>query len=397
MLVQMRLKRPGRSKGFSIKTPQHTFLTLILLGLAPGRASAAGGIVEASLHGDMRPFRAGLLRLNPLLDQEKTLGISDGVGWATVGETLIGAPDGKSIAAIRVPTGVPVWWNPVLAPPTAQPTIFGSTVVVGLRNGAVQKLDVSTGKKIWEAQLDTFTERPFVMAGTTLLALTSTQLLYALDFQSGKVLWLYDGGFPEGMSVRPGASPIVNENEVIFGITSGELLAINLQAGKLVWRHNPSYKESRFHDVVGQLIVKDQRLLVTRYDGFVASIDISNASKQDFKTIWSDEVSGITTSSFRDGRIYVGCINGDTYAYDSSTGRRIWRNQTGQSAASITPMEANVYVGGTDGRLTAIEPMSGVTLWHDDLEAEIATPPVLVQEMLAFPTSLRNLYLYKVR
>lgn len=374
------------------------FLALAFLCLFAVHPPVAGAdIVGQSLRGEPRPFRAGIMRLNQRLDKEKTLGLSDGVGWTLSGDLLIGAPDSTSIAAFSSQSLTPVWWNPLSAPATAQPTVFGSQTVIGLRNGIIQKVETATGVKNWETQLDTFTERPFILIGTTLITLTSTQLLYAIDFQSGKILWLYDAGFPEGMTIRPGATPIVHENEIIFGTTSGELLAINLQAGKLVWRHNPSFKESRFHDVVGQLIVKEGRLLLSRYDGFVGSVDIANASKQEFKTVWSDEVSGITASAFRDGRYYAGCINGDIYAYDSSTGRKIWRAQSGQTVASITALESSVIVGGTDGRVTTLEPLSGSILWHDDLAAEISTAPVLLQDRLMFATSLRNLYGYKIR
>lgn len=354
-------------------------------------------IESTTLRGEPRPFHAGFISLNPKLDTEKTLGLSDGVGWVASGDVLIGAPDTQSLAAFSLQSREPVWWNTLVAPSTAQPTLFGSHVMIGLRNGLIQKIEASTGKKIWETQLDTFTERPFVLTGSTLIVLTTTQLLYAVDFQTGKTLWLYDAGFPEGMTVRPGTTPIVQDNEVVFGTTAGEFLGINLQAGKLVWRYNPSFKESRFHDVVGQLVIVERRLLVSRYDGFLGSIDLSNASKQDFKTIWSDEVSSITTSAFRDGRYYIGCINGDVYAYDSSTGRRIWRAQTGQSVASITALEQAVYIGGTDGRVTNLDPSSGNLVWHDDLEAEISTSPIMLQDTLYYATSLRNLYGYKVR
>ena len=355
-------------------------------------------IEELSLKEAPRPFRAGIFRLGPALDQEKTLGLSDGVGWATAsGKLIIGSPDRNSIAAFDTDTQQPRWWNPVSAPPTAQITVFGDHLIMGLRNGSIQKWEVATGKRVWEASLDTFTERQTVLSGNILLILTSTQMLYALDFQSGKTLWLYDAGFPDGMTVRPGAAPIVYENEVIFGTAAGEVLGINLQAGKVLWRHNPSYKESRFHDVVGQLVVKDGRLLVTRYDGHVAAIDLSASSKQDFKSIWADDLPSITASTFRDGRLYVGCINGDVVAYDASSGRRIWRSTTGQSVASITALESSVIIGGTDGRVTAIGAQSGEPTWHDDINAEISTAPVLVNEHLFFATSLRNLYGYKIR
>ena len=83
---------------------------LSLLTMFSGRTEA-GDLVTASLHGDPRPFRAGIMRLNPQLDAEKTLGLSDGVGWTVSGDLLIGAPDGKSVAAFSLQGLTPVWWR----------------------------------------------------------------------------------------------------------------------------------------------------------------------------------------------------------------------------------------------------------------------------------------------
>jgi outer membrane protein assembly factor BamB len=286
------------------------------------------------------------------------------------------------------------WWLDGEVDMTAPPGSFGSWVVLGFRDGKVRKVEALTGKVVWTAALDSFSERSMLLSGTTLYVMTAAQVLYALDFQSGKTLWLFDGGFPDGLAIRGGTRPLMHDNKVIVGISSGEILAVQAETGKLVWRYNPAYNDARFHDLVGDLVVRNNRLLISRYDGLVASVDLGSSVR---KLIWQDQLPGITSSTFRGGRFFVGSLNGDVYAYDADSGRRLFRSVTGSPVTSITAGETSLYVAGGDGRVSALDSTSGDFLWHDDLGSQIAASPVLTEQTIYFETGLRNMYGYKLR
>jgi len=341
-----------------------------------------------------RPFRLGVTRLNPLLDKEKPLAAFDPAGYAINSGMLIGSFADHWIGGMTLSTGRYQWWVESKASLTAPPGSFGSSVVLGTRDGRVTRLDALTGKILWTANLDYFTERPFLLNGTTLYAVTAAQGLYALDFQTGKTLWIFDGGFPEGLTIRGGARPVVYENKVIFGTAAGELIAIAADSGKLAWRYNPAYNTARFHDVVGEMVLRGGHLFISRYDGIVAAIDLSGPVRN---IIWQETLPGVTTSVFRGDRYYVGCLNGDVYALDPDNLRKVWRRVTGVAVTTLTAGESSIFVGGSAGRVTALEVRTGNIQWADQLGSAIATPPLVEANILYFSTGMKNLYAYKIK
>lgn len=354
----------------------------------------AGPVESAPKQAAARPFRLGFWSLNEVVDQEKPLAAFDSAGFVVNSGLLIGGLDSDWVAGLSLSTLKMQWFLEGRSDLTAPPGSFGSSVVLGYRDGRVVKIDALTGKKQWTTELDSFSERPFLLNGTTLYVVTAAQVLYALDFQTGRKLWLYDGGFPDGLSIGGGARPVVHENKVIFGLASGELLAVGVDDGKLVWRYNPSYTEARFHDYVGEMVVRNGKLLVTRYDGLAASIDLQGSNRS---VAWQEQLPGLTTSSFRNGRYFVGALNGDIYALNPDDGRRIWRTVTGASVTTITAGETTLYVAGHDGRVTALASADGKVAWYDKLGTSLASPPAVFNDAIYYTTGLKSVYAYKLR
>jgi len=356
-------------------------------GIKPELEAKSSAVLE-------RPFHYGVTRLSPMLDKEKPLAAFDPAGYAINSGILVGSFADQWIGGMALSTGRFQWWVESKASLTAPPSSFGGSVVLGTRDGRVTRLDALTGKILWTANLDYFTERPFLLNGTTLYAVTAAQGLYALDFQTGKILWIFDGGFPEGLTIRGGARPVVYENKVIFGTASGELIAIAVDSGKLAWRYNPAYNSARFHDVVGEMVLRGGHLFISRYDGIVAAIDLSGSVRN---IIWQETLPGVTTSVFRGDRYYVGCLNGDVYALDPDNLRKVWRKVTGVAVTTLTAGESSIFVGGTAGRVTALEARTGNIQWVDQLGSAIATPPLVEANILYFSTGMKNLYAYKIK
>ncbi len=347
-----------------------------------------------------RPFRLEVLTLNPEIDHIKPLAMADTAGWAAVSDTLIGSfyeqkKDETWIGGFNLATGRVIWWIKGSGTMMAPPTPVGSWVILGFRDGKVVKAETATGKKVWEANLDSFANKRFLLSGATLISMTAAQVLYALDFQTGKPLWLYDGGFPDTMPINSGAAPIVYNDQVIIGVSSGEIHAVNLKTGKLTWKFNPSFVEARFHDVVGELVVLNQNImLLTRYDGVVAAVDLSGADRT---VIWQERLATITTSHFSNGILYVGGLNGgEVTAFEGKSGKKLWRVELGDTVSVIAEAEGSLYVAGGRGRVTALDAFSGAQLWHDDLGGSIMSNPLFIRNGVYFATSIKNLYGYSL-
>jgi outer membrane protein assembly factor BamB len=343
-----------------------------------------------------RPYRLDFTKLNPVLDDTKPVGVIDSAGFTANSGFLVGQFDQRWVGGLSLASRHVAWWLDGQASMTAPPGSFGSHVVLGFRDGQVMKVEAQTGKKIWSATLDSFTERSFLLNETTLYVLTAGQVLYAIDFLTGKTLWLFDAGYPEGLTIRGGSRPIFSDGRIIIGIASGEIIGVAADSGKLVWRYNPSYNDARFHDVVGDMVVRTGRLLMARYDGFVGAVDLGASARS---VLWHEQLPGITTATMRGTHYYVGCLSGDLYALDiENGGKRHWRIMTGSPIANITAVgDSTLLVSGTDGRVTSIDASQGKILWHDHLGSALASPPALYENSIYYATAFKNIYSFKLK
>jgi outer membrane protein assembly factor BamB len=116
----------------------------------------------------------------------------------------------------------------------------------------ITALDAATGKTIWEHTYDASTagqdlefgagphSTPLI-AGNRLFAMSSRIQLFALDKQSGKLLWSHDligeyGAAPEGRGYAP--SPIAYRDTVIVpaGGKAGSVMAFRQDTGAVAWK-----------------------------------------------------------------------------------------------------------------------------------------------------------------
>ncbi len=286
-----------------------------------------------------------------------------------------------------------LWWFDAKADLTAPVEVFGSFAIAALRDGRLVKLDINTGKSVWESQLTQFVSTKTVLSGTSLLVYTVDQKLYSIDFQSGQTLWAYDATSSPNLLVRTGAAPQVVGNEVYIGSVEGDVRAISIATGKENWRQKPGKDDFRFKDIVGEVGVGNNQIYVTRYDGLVFALDIATKPNG---TLWEVTTPSITTSAYRDGTLYVGCMNGELLAFQASNGRQLWKVKLGQSIKSLTVGEKAVFVGGSQGRISAVGLSGGNLLWHDDLGGSVSKQPFVLDDEIFFSTGLKTIYSYKI-
>ena len=105
----------------------------------------------------------------------------------------------------------------------------------------------------------------------------------------------------------------------------------------------------------------------------------------------------MTSSVYRNNRYYVSAQNGDVYAYDASSGKRVWRLVTGTPLSTLTAGETTLFATGNNGEIFAINASTGEIRWHDDLGGEILSQPVLGETFLYISTGIHNIYKYRLR
>lgn len=340
-----------------------------------------------------RPFRTGMIKFDQELDAEKPLGEIDEAGWTLSTNVILGSYRQNWLTAYDLKKGTNLWWFDTKSDLTAPVEVFGGFGIVALRDGRIVKMDLNTGKSVWDSQLTQFVSTKPVLSGTSLLVYTVDQKLYSIDFQTGQTVWAYDAASSPNLLVRTGAAPQVVGNEVYIGSVEGDIRSVNIASGKESWRLKPGKDDFRFKDIVGEVGVGNNQIFATRYDGLVFALDVSTKPNG---TLWEVTTPSITTSAYRDGTIYVGSMNGELLALQASNGRQLWKVKLGQSIKSLTVGEKAVFVGGSQGRISAVSLSGGELLWHDDLGGSVTKQPFVLDDEIYFSTGMKTIYSYKI-
>ena len=269
------------------------------------------------------------------------------------------------------------------------PLITDELVVIGTDGnmGHVYGFDRSTGAVRWKYRVD---ERgvasDIIRLEGNVYAVTLGDELVSLDLTSGKPNWTYRGGY-SGQDCLTCSSPVAADGQVYFGGLDGFAYALNAQTGKLIWKHDLGARVTtsaaiRGHDLYlgtakrhlyrlnidsgemlsdlateappnGRLAVADGSLLVFLGDETLASVDL------DLKKLrWSVEASKEWTSArpyLWHGNVLAGNRR-ELVAFAPTDGTRVWSHQFPETVRGIGTSDEILYVGSLRGPIFAYSP-----------------------------------------
>ena len=308
-------------------TPMARILVGVILTTAVSGCSILG---PKSLDGLPR---AGFLSLDTTVNAQKPLAEGDFSGWISNDKgVLIGTYADRWVVALKAKSTSAAWWLELPDGIAGPLTVFDTQLYVSGRDGTLSQVDVATGKVNWRTKLSSFAYRKVVRNDKTVYALTAAQQLYAIDRENGNVNWIFDGGFPEGLTIGSAATPVLTSDAIIIGLAKGDLVAVNLTSGKEIWRYANESTNGRFHDVNTSVLVKGDRLYMTRYDGFISCLEISASS---VRKIWDQQSSSVTAALLNGNQFITASHSGELQSFDTTSGRRLWRNDVGVTSTAL--------------------------------------------------------------
>lgn len=216
-----------------------------------------------------------------------------------------------------------------------------------------------------------------VVAGGSVYVGSGDGKLYAIDRETGRVLWTFDAGSPIA------SSPAAAQGMVFVGTRAGRFVAVDASNGVQRWQVTtgadlplPWGHESG--DVyTSSPTYADGVVVFGAGDGNVYAVDAATGAVR-----WRSPTRGRvrSTPAVAGDAVYVGSFDGGVYAFDLRTGRRRWRFATAgdtlhsedfgydrRSVQSSPAVEGGVvYVGARDGFVYAIDAAAGTLKWRFD-------------------------------
>lgn len=295
---------------------------------------------------------------------------------------LVADSEGE-IRTLDIATGRTVWSRETEAPVSGGPGAGEGVVLVGTRDAEVIALDTDTGEELWRRHLSSeILSVPRVEGGTAVVR-TIDGRVYGLDAGSGEQIWVYDRSVPV-LTLRGDSSPVIHGSNVIVGFANGKLVNIDLYSGDPRWEtlvtppHGRTELE-RIADIDADPLVADGVIYVCTYQGEVAAVSLDNGV-----VLWRHRISSHTglTADWR--HIYVTDTKGRVWALDRRNGAAMWKQEKLLNRRLTAPamLDDYVVVGDLEGYVHFLSYEDGSQLGRIDVSsAPISATPQVVDDI----------------
>jgi outer membrane protein assembly factor BamB len=255
-------------------------------------------------------------------------------------------------------------WRYTERPLLEFPPIFvGGTLYAVNNNATAFALDADSGKVLWERQIgDLNASSPTYSRHRLYIVNLEPGHIVKLDAKTGRTIW------KRSLPGRAESSPLVLGRTVYFGCENGELFALSTVNGKVRWSTplgGPIKAAPAYYG--GKLFVGD-------YGGHMNAVDARTG-----KLVWQSGSLGpglgasgqfYSTPAVAYGRVYAGNTDGRVYSYDSSDGTLAWSYSTGgyvysaPAVANTRHVRPTVFIGSFDGNVYALDAKDGSLRWE---------------------------------
>jgi outer membrane protein assembly factor BamB len=278
-------------------------------------------------------------------------------------KVFIGSENGK-IFALDAQSGELVWQADIKGEIISAPAVDSGVVVVNTASGIMKAFNADDGEELWKIDQDVPAltlrgiSKPVIASGGVLVGTGKGGVnVYLLD--KGQQGWSTEIGEPTGSTelervIDVDSSPVVFGDKIYAVSSRGNLAAIELKSGRVLWkRQYSSYR---------QISIYRNTIFLTNLRGHVYAIDRLNGIER-----WSNLAlsnRGVTGPAIIDDYVVVGDFEGYLHWLDQESGEFVARHKVDSSGIHSTPtVFGNVlYSQSQDGELQAIETPTIVTI-----------------------------------
>lgn len=268
--------------------------------------------------------------------------------------------------------------------------------------GKLFALDANTGKEIWKQNPGVSLRAAPKALNAKVYAVSVDNQLFAYDASSGTPLWNHRGA-NESAGFVAAATPAATDTIVIAPYSSGEIHAVDTVGGQDVWsdtlllaRRNSA--TGVFSGIAGNPLVKDDIVYAGGSSGFFAAIALINGRR-----MWEQNISTLNTPWIADDFIYVLSNDDELACLLRADGRVKWVKQLpqyGNEKKSKDPLvwrgpvmaNGQLLIAGMHGKMLALSPKDGTTFSTVDIPDNISDAPIVAGGKLYFLTQDARLH-----
>lgn len=273
-------------------------------------------------------------------------------------------------------------------------TAAGDRIYVGSERGRVFALNSSDGSVAWQTQVaGEALARPVVSDGLVLVH-TGNGMLQGLDQSSGAVKWSVNLDVP-ALSLRGVSAPATAFGGAIVGGDNGRVSAVILSAGQLIWQQRISQPSGateidRLNDVDTTPIVVNGVVYAMAYNGDLAALDLRSG-----QILWKRQIGGVKNLLVDAGHIYLVDQDDRVDALNLDGGVVLWR-QSDLLHRNLTPpalFNGYLIVGDSEGYVHWINTTDGRFVAQQKLDSDgFQSEPVVASDKLIIQAKTGKVY-----
>lgn len=303
---------------------------------------------------------------------------------AVLGERVYTVDRKGRASAYAIEDGKRVWSTATDALVSAGPAADEGVVLLGTSDARVLALNIETGELLWASPVSSeVLSVPRVYEGVVIVQTVDGNLT-GLDAETGKRLWIHDRTVPV-LSLRGTSTPLIEDGLVLSGFANGKMVALDVRSGHQLWEAAiavPSGRSElqRMVDLDADAVVRDEVLYVTSFQGQLAAVSLENG-----RLLWKREMSAYAGLAVDRQQVYISDEHSSVWALDRRAGAAAWKNSDLERRFLTGPVVVQGYVavGDFEGYVHLLSRIDGALAGRQRVErAGILAPPVALGDRL---------------
>ncbi|HEC29394.1 MAG TPA: outer membrane protein assembly factor BamB [Gammaproteobacteria bacterium] len=286
-----------------------------------------------------------LLRLTPAL---------------SANHVYVSSRDGH-LASYDINTGNRIWEVDTKKKISAGPGVGFGLVLLGTRDGRLLAYQSADGKPLWSVKLTSEVLSVPEIKGDTIIVRTGDGRLTALSAKDGKKIWDFKKREP-ALTLRGTSKPLIVDDMVLSGFDNGQLVSLSLKEGRQIWRRKVAIPRGRTElerivDLDADPVIDDKGVIyVAAFQGNVAAINLA-----DGRLIWRRELSSYAGLTVGGDHLFVTDDRSQLWSLHTKNGASLWRQDKLQRRSLTAPVVFGKYVvvGDFEGYLHWLDQSDG--------------------------------------
>jgi len=285
------------------------------------------------------------------------------------------------------------------------PSFANDRLYVSTGYAQVLALDPADGKVIWRKGLNAPIHSAPTARDGRVFVVTVDNELNAFSADDGRRLWSHNG-IPETAGLLGGASPAADGEVVVVAYNSGELFALRVENGHVVWSDNLALQRgpsavAALADIHGRPVIDRDRVVAVSHSGRMVSIDLRRGDR-----VWEREISSSHQPWVAGDYVFVLANDNEIVCLTRADGKIRWVTplpRYGDEKDKSDPIRwAGPVLGGnrlialsSTGQAMSLSPLTGERGSSEDMSAAGYLGPIIANNTLYLLTDDANLSAYR--